>query len=227
MSKIIDFYRCKISNDEGVFLKDILSWNDEKLEVAHDFIQWLFPLNEPSNFNQEAPILTKEDTIIFSHDSVLLKQVEDAFERMLGFFQMELKDGKVLPLVEVPIWLMAFNHNMLRATRIIKSLRLLGHEGYALAFYDALMLYKEKISGNTLKYWTDAMYGPLWITREAFVERISELIDWETIEPGGLEKWLSAPNPGFQGRIPDQMLDEGQGKELFEMIYRLESGAFS
>ncbi len=35
---------------------EIWAWDDAALEDGHDFIQWLFPLPEPSAFVDDAPL---------------------------------------------------------------------------------------------------------------------------------------------------------------------------
>lgn len=166
MSKIIDFYREECGNNNGHYLRDILGWSDGALEMDHDYIQWLFPSNEPSNFNADAPVLTQEEAAIFQADPELQEKVKESYLRILKFFELELSEGEVVrPVAGTPVWLRAFNHNMLRATRVIKSLRLVGLEKYALAFSDFLEDFAWKndhISDNTLKYWNSAAYDPLW-----------------------------------------------------------------
>jgi hypothetical protein len=51
-SRLLAFYRGQAPDDAGRWLKDIWEWDDEQLETTHDFIQWLFPLPEPSRFNR-------------------------------------------------------------------------------------------------------------------------------------------------------------------------------
>jgi hypothetical protein len=54
---IISFYSGKTPDDRGRYLKDIQQWPDHRLESVHDFIQWMFPLREPSGVNPGAPVL--------------------------------------------------------------------------------------------------------------------------------------------------------------------------
>src|SRR5689334_20682072 len=56
MSQIVDFYRGLTIDTEGRLLQDLWNWDDESLEVSHDFIQWMLPLRDPSQFNPDAPI---------------------------------------------------------------------------------------------------------------------------------------------------------------------------
>lgn len=167
MSKIIEFYEGKIGNNEGYHFEEILKWRDVTLEMEHSYIQWLFPSDEPSNFNTSSPTLTEKDCEIFKKNKHLQEKVKKAFLRMLSFYEFELceKDfedfivREIKPSKEVPNWLQEFNHNMLRITRILKSLRLLGLENYSLTFFSALSKYKDRVSSNTFEFWRSAALG--------------------------------------------------------------------
>ena len=56
-SDAIQFYRgfLEANNKKGYLISDMLNWYDYDLEIRHDYIQWLFPLREPSNFNPVPP----------------------------------------------------------------------------------------------------------------------------------------------------------------------------
>ncbi len=59
-SPIIGFYNGTESDHRGRYPREIQEWPDDQLESVHDYIQWLFPLPEPSGFNVAAPVLTRE-----------------------------------------------------------------------------------------------------------------------------------------------------------------------
>jgi hypothetical protein len=65
-------------------------------------------------------------------------------------------------------WVCRFDHNHLRITRIIRSLRVLGLEEEALAFFKALKSVQEasNISSRSLMYWSRAAFRPLDIAPE-------------------------------------------------------------
>ena len=46
--KIIEFLTDNETTAEGLTLDVVLAMSDEELENNHQYIQWLFPLNEPS-----------------------------------------------------------------------------------------------------------------------------------------------------------------------------------
>jgi hypothetical protein len=61
-------------------------------------------------------------------------------------------------------WDYPTDHNHLRITRILRSLRILGLKEEAEAFYNALMAVREdtpRISARSRRYWRIATFGPL------------------------------------------------------------------
>jgi hypothetical protein len=166
MSRLVDFYRGLENDTEGRPLEDILVWLDDDLEEVHDFIQWLFPLPEPSQYNADAPLLTKEDVAAFKCDPVLQANLMRSFERILTFLGLSLSViGQVVQgenfKSRVPdVWAMP-NHNWLRITRILRSLTLLGMKAQADALFDRLdAMYTSRrfpISADTFRYWREAV----------------------------------------------------------------------
>jgi hypothetical protein len=175
MSKIIDFYRgepltsyfgCQYSLDEM-----IQKWSYDRLEAAHDYVQWMFPLTEESMFNPDAPILTQEDIQIFRSDPELKGKVIDCCQKFLWFLglQFDMEDSKWI-VKKGPnfaerreVW-EEFNHNWLRVTRVIKSLRLLGLEEQAKAFFAMASTLIPRQS-DSYRYWEDAANGPLHLPK--------------------------------------------------------------
>ena len=168
MPRLLDFYRGQGTDAEGRFLKDIWTWKDDDLEAVHDFIQWLFPLPEPSQFNPGAPLLNEKDFQSFKSEPILQANLMKSFERILTFVGFSLaKDGNVVEgdkfRTRIPeVWARP-NHNWLRISRILRSLTLLGMEVQAQALYDRLREYfrsgRFPIPANTFRYWTDALKG--------------------------------------------------------------------
>ncbi len=71
MSRLTEFYRGNDSDIEKRTLAALWAYPDEELESTHDFIQWMFPLREPSGFNVNAPLLTDADITEFRSDPKL------------------------------------------------------------------------------------------------------------------------------------------------------------
>jgi hypothetical protein len=162
-SPIVAFYRRGAADDRGRTLDAILAWDDNRLEAVHDYIQWLFPLDEPSRFNPSAPLLTPRDRAAF-REPALAANLRRALDRMLAFYGLTLQPTvppRVMRSDQWPdrsaVWLHAGNHNLLRLTRMIRSLALLGQPDLSRALYDGLK--KEcdgRVSAVTLEYWKEA-----------------------------------------------------------------------
>ena len=170
MSKLIEFYSGQAPDHAGRFLHQIQEWPDERLEAVHDFIQWLFPLSEPSPVNPLAPVLGRETVRAFAAQPELRETLRRSFVRMLRFYGLEWKPGPP-PSVRLAAnyrqraanWLHPGNHNHPRITRILKSLALLGLMQEASSFLHCLeTIYAEepgKISAVSLRFWRAAI-GP-------------------------------------------------------------------
>jgi hypothetical protein len=163
-------------DDRGRYLRQIQQWPDERLEHVHDFIQWMFPLQERSAVNPEAPVLDAATIAEIRSDRSSQENLRISFHRMLAFYGLQ-----VMPESELRVgcarnfgqraanWLSGGNHNHLRITRIIKSLNLLGMEAEARALLECLKgIYEEErkkpsssISERTFRFWSLAAEDPL------------------------------------------------------------------
>jgi Opioid growth factor receptor (OGFr) conserved region len=161
------------TDDNGRTFDEILGWDDARLEMVHDYIQWIFPLPERSGANPGAPVLDAATIAAIRGNVEMLGRLRAAFLRMLAFYGFVLGDDA---LVEGPRfaaasrnWLHAGNHNHLRLTRMLRSLRVLGLEHEARQFWDALRgLYEREsatgqrtITAETLAFWEQAATRPL------------------------------------------------------------------
>lgn len=164
MSAIVRFYSGQGTDHRGRFLTDIQQWPDDRLESVHDYIQWMFPLEEPSAFNPYAPLLDQETIKAFRSREDLRDNLRTSWIRMLRFYGLEMADGKVMParnfLDRSDDWLTPHNHNHLRITRILKSLRTLGLEPEAEAFFERLSEIHHSggrmITAETFRFWRSA-----------------------------------------------------------------------
>jgi hypothetical protein len=165
MSRLVDFHRGTATDSEGRWLRDLWKWNDDDLEAVHDFIQWMFPLPEPSQFNPDAPLLTEEDIAAFRADATLRANLRCSYDRILSFVGLTSHDGTIkegpnFSARAAYVWT-APNHNWLRITRILRSLTLLGLESEAQALYACLSAFHQSrrfpIPDSTFRYWTVAV----------------------------------------------------------------------
>jgi len=186
MGKVLEFYKGERPNQEGLYLKDIMNFRHDDLEYNHSYIQWLFPLVEPSLVIPDSPVLENDDIEAFapSWGSVeemkekikLRKSLIDSFNKMISFYGLKLslyyKNGEQVHSVKLirdprafedkaKNWLTPKNHNFLRITRILTSLMLLGNESTAKMLHECLCDiyedYKGTIGPLTKQFWDEAM----------------------------------------------------------------------
>lgn len=147
-TKLFEFYQGKGLDDQGRSIDQILGWDPNKFDQDHDFIQWLFPLQEPSEFNKNAPLLDPETRIAIINDVSAMCNVARAFLK----FQNFMKEYN---------WATPNNHNFLRISRVIKSLVLLGRSVMAQHIFDLAkaqhQAFPEIISDKIFGYWSEAL----------------------------------------------------------------------
>ncbi len=167
-TRLLRFYAGSHPDDRGRLLRDILHWTDDELERIHDYIQWLFPLTERSGFSVYAPILDAKAISEFRSRPELRRNVQASFRRMAAFYGLQTNNMSTLTVTRAAFfakrsgnWITPSNHNHLRITRILKSLRLLGLEAEAAAFFECLAdIYRVEsgkatpgISEETFYFW--------------------------------------------------------------------------
>jgi len=150
----IEFLRGDGKTASGYTLESILLWDDDSWEFEHDFIQWLFPTNQESSFNPEAPVLDL-DSIEEIRNSVEVKNnLLSAYERFLGFIGVTRgPDG--LEFSKNDHVFKSGNHNWLRVGRVLRSFRLLGLDQAANELY-SLVSGLEGIDDWTRNFWKES-----------------------------------------------------------------------
>ncbi len=164
-SRIVTFYRGRGRDSRGRYLRDVQQQSLGDLESVHDYIQWMFPLPEPSKAVPGSPVLTPEDIEEFRADQGLKSELLKSFDIMLRFYGFELSEaGDQLRVSFAPgfaarsrVWLSPHNHNFLRLTRILRCLSQLGCERQARALLESLRdLYRHhpaEIGSTALRHW--------------------------------------------------------------------------
>jgi hypothetical protein len=210
--RLVEFYGLKGADHQGRRLDQILNWNDQRLEMCHDYIQTLFPLPEGSMF-ADAPVIDEQTYLYWREHSDLKRNLRRAFERILAFYGFGIKweqaegDGRKAQISEkegaranLARWVTRMDHNHLRITRIIRSLRVLGLGNEAEAFHGALTEVCEKygrVGVNSQKFWRRALELPLHIAPDGTE------IDW-------LEKYEEEDDPSEE--------EQGSGTEAKENV---------
>jgi hypothetical protein len=115
----------------GRSINQILDMDDTLWERTHDFIQWLFPLKEASRSVRNAPVLT----------DVQIKQIRESETIQVNIQRSVLRYKEFL--ASTTKWRSGYDHNHLRISRVIKSLRLLVSDEAA----------------NGFKYWVAGQLG--------------------------------------------------------------------
>ncbi len=165
MSRLIEFYRGTAPDSQGRTLAQIWHFSDEEMEDYHDFIQWLFPLLEPSQYNPNAPLLTNADVAAFRDEATLRDHLLRSLDRFLEFVGLVRREDRIEPGPAFDqkreVWTSP-NHNWLRITRVLHCLRILGLEEQGRQLFSSLELLNQngegRISHSTLAYWQNATF---------------------------------------------------------------------
>ncbi|MEO9213518.1 MAG: opioid growth factor receptor-related protein [Caulobacteraceae bacterium] len=148
MSAIVAFLEGAGPDGAGRPADEILRFDDEALEYTHDYIQWLFPLAEASRAVPGSPVLTGADVAAIRGSSRARATLDAAAARMSAFYAAG------------DAWLAGPDHNHLRITRIVRSLRLLAGNGAADAFRRAILDRAagsgDTIGAETRRFWANA-----------------------------------------------------------------------
>jgi len=133
----------------GRSIEDVLAFSDRELESIHDYVQWLFPLPTRSGAQPGAPVLTADEIEAVRADRQATDNLRRAAERMLRFYG------------STTWWLTAHDHNHLRITRIIRSLRLLAGPEEARSFHRAVLALQDAagapVNPESLRFWREAV----------------------------------------------------------------------
>ncbi|MGV8929315.1 MAG: opioid growth factor receptor-related protein [Brevundimonas sp.] len=147
-SAIVAFLEGEGPDGRGRNVLDVIAFGDVRLETTHDYIQWLFPLDEPSDAAPGSPVLSPADVAEIRGSDMAQCALAAGVDRMSAFY------------LTTHDWLMPNDHNHRRITRIIRSLRLLRDDETADAFRATILTRVEAtrapISARSLGYWATA-----------------------------------------------------------------------
>jgi hypothetical protein len=147
-SQLVAFLEGAGTDSRSRRLVDIWQFDDDEIECTHDFIQWMFPLKEASGSNVSAPTLLASEVEVIRSSAECQQNLKTSASWILAFFK---RTDEVAQFT---------NHNHLRVTRIIKSLRLLHSDQIADQFkQDVLRMIHERqvrISPVTIAFWLES-----------------------------------------------------------------------
>lgn len=162
---LIDFYTNTQTDNYNRFLNEILNFDKVQLENTHNYIQWLFPNYQRSQFYPESPILKTNIINAFVNNNQCKENLLKAFNLMLNFYGFVKKGNKIILAedfeLKKSIWLTVGNHNFLRLTRILKSMNSLGFKNEATELQKLLkeiyLTYPNIIGKKTAEFWEKAL----------------------------------------------------------------------
>jgi hypothetical protein len=147
-SQLVAFLEGSGTDSRSRRLVDIWQFDDDELEYTHDFIQWMFPLKEASGSNFSAPNLRASDVDVIRSSAKCQQNLETSASWILAFFKRSEEVARFT------------NHNHLRVTRIIKSLRLLHSDQLADQFKQAILAMIQakgaRINSITVAFWLES-----------------------------------------------------------------------
>jgi hypothetical protein len=153
--------------DGTTTLRNILSFSDTQLEHEHRYIQWLFPTPYPSEAQRGSPHYnTPNESILKNAQNTQFRgNMQAALQRMIQFYggiPSRDSSGHLLIAPSTSRFtdhIVNGDHNLLRITRIIQSLRLHGLYNDAQAFYNFVTPRAKRngVSEETLNYWREAL----------------------------------------------------------------------
>ena len=145
---ILNFLVGNQTDYENRYIQDIWEMNDHEIENTHNFIQWIFPLNEKSGAIPNSPILSTDDILKIKKSEVAKNNIKKSSNWFLNFLERN------------KYWICYSNHNHLRVTRAIKSLRLIHSNKEAEKFKTDIMNLiegnEDKISSLSLEFWKNS-----------------------------------------------------------------------
>lgn len=160
--QLINFYKNEIPNINNMFLTDMWNLSEKDKEAKHDYIQWMFPTKEKSDFNRRAPVLESIDIEVMKDSKMVMSNMRKSVYVFLDFLGFTLNEDNNICIQEEfetksKNWLRPNNHNFKRISRLLTFLKLFGFDEIYNNFFDKLEeLYKkypEIIGEKSYNYW--------------------------------------------------------------------------
>lgn len=160
MSKIIEYFEGKATDHKGRTLAYAQAQDNRMFECCHDFIQWMFPLHEKSYHATVSPVLSSAEVEQLRTSDAAKENMRKNFVRFCDFLGI----GEDRNEKRIKWWAHDGNHNLLRITRAIRSLRLFGLDKEAGELVNKVWDVAEqyKISSKSLGFWKKAYEDDVW-----------------------------------------------------------------
>ena len=148
MTSLLDFLTGHEATSSGWLLSHVWKFNDTQIENTHTFIQWVFPTDEPSRATPGSPVLDEEQILEIQNNEHAKQNLCKSADWYFDFLRRN------------SFWRKPHDHNHLRITRVLKSLRLLCGDDeadyYKQQFWQLLGTDISQIPSKTIEYWEDA-----------------------------------------------------------------------
>lgn len=133
----------------GRYISEIWSFNDEQIETTHNFIQFLFPLTQPSKNSFNKIYINSDDLL---HELKSDKKVRESIMYSSNWYFSFLERNQH--------WQTYFDHNHLRVSRVIESLNVIVSNRQANRFYKQVLdiCIEELINDETKFIWKSKIY---------------------------------------------------------------------
>jgi hypothetical protein len=145
---IVAFLEGICTDSQGRLLSDVWAFSDTEIERTHNFFQWLFTLSDPSLSVPGSPTLTYDDITVLRISSAAKKSILGSGDWYTAFLSRNVH------------WKAKYDHNHLRITRAIKSLRLLVSDDEVNRFRDGVFALlgdeADLIDQNPRSFWVAA-----------------------------------------------------------------------
>lgn len=147
MTSVEDFFN-GIPNENNLTIDEIINFDNHWWDNEHNFIQWMFPLHESSMFNQSVPLIVNDHWTYYLSPHPRGDRMYQNLNRFMEFIYSDIS------------FLYVRNHNWLRITRVLRSIRFFGLNNESIALYN---IWSRCIDDKTTKlYWEKAATDYIW-----------------------------------------------------------------
>jgi len=170
--QLLAFMRGSGTDAEDRTLDQILAFDDQLWNCCHNHMQWVFPTEEPSKFNEDAPLLDEQAQLVFKTDCAIQHNLRRTLHRWLIFLGLDAADGDIVAGQPIRVrkapnfdkrilscWRGPSNHNWRRISRVLRCLDLTGLQQEKQAFFDCLLEivaeHPGMIDDDTVRLWHD------------------------------------------------------------------------
>lgn len=156
------------ADSEGRTLRDYRKFTDVEMESEHHYIQWMFPTDKKSAFNPSAPLIEND----FFGNRDMVAPVLRSVLQFTGF------------LARNQHWRTPGDHNILRISRMLRSVKLICGDEAALDLLAMVCEFRSDAEDNKAVMWFSTHAGPVvifWIAAlfDGKLETVSTVYnDW-------------------------------------------------